>query len=192
MKNYQPYVWAVAGDGAGGTLGFGWFFTLEEAQTWFASLDLGGSGSVPPTQYYTLLNKWNIAILMDQAKNITGTNTPNQQMFTTDHELAQTFSQDNPGPAGWNIDTVDGKWQKNAIQSKQLIVESGKTKVGTVKLTFAQVLLSTYDVFRFQLKDLTRANLVLDIYNLWRRGTITTEVASSRLTFILNPLIRGA
>jgi len=180
IKNNQPYFWAVAGDGAGGTLGFGWFFTLEEAQAWFDGLNQGGGGAIAPKLYYLLLNKWYLGVLVNQSAAAVGLTSPAQDMWTTDKNVAKKFSQDTPGRVPWQIDTSQKKWVQNArIAEKIKTGVIGKTKVGTFQATVFQMLTLTINSLRLTSNILNRtvADLVENILNRLLKGFITQDQA---------------
>jgi hypothetical protein len=116
MRSTMSFYWAVAGDGAGGTLAVAWFFTYQEANDWWSSIDQGGSGSVPPTPYWICLNKWNVGVLISAATAVWGTTAPQSGPFVSSKEEADAFGIRNPKTAidvAWEFDSTDKWWVNN-------------------------------------------------------------------------------
>jgi hypothetical protein len=133
MKNFYQMFFTAPGDGGGSVSGFGWFYTLEEAQTYYDGLNAGGGGEIEPAGYYVLLNKFNVGWLVGLAGATVSLPFRNYSLFTQDRELAENFSTDNPGAAGWQTDVVDKKWIENVQLAKTTLAKNASIAVGTAK-----------------------------------------------------------
>jgi hypothetical protein len=114
LKNFAPAYFSVAGDGAGGVLGFTWTVSVEEGQNYLDTNGMGGAGQSGPTLYYILMNKGNVLSHVSTATTTVGVNYPSDlTLFTQDRDLALNFGVDKPGPNAWQFDDTQKSWVGN-------------------------------------------------------------------------------
>lgn len=177
MRNNIPLWGWKSGDGAGGVNGYGLDFTLDQAQANYDAINMGGGAEQPPSQYWALLNKWNVQGFVSGYLNFIAGNLSfmvSAGLLTQDQDVARNFGIDNVPGGVWQTDGTE-TWVDNVKIADEVHKEQPTRRIRLRQLSLLQSLAEIYAILVVKPNpDAQLRKLLRDLLTLIRHLTAGT------------------